>query len=92
MNTEKAKQAIGLADMTKELPKSDNMVSVGSMLSENDNKFIDEYAIGRICVQIGEEMFFLNKLHSIPAEAKLVRQDEGQHVGEVIGIPAIVGG
>ena len=92
MKTDVAKQMIRLSDSSKELPKAKDMKSVESMLSATDNQFIDEYAIGRVCVKIDKEVFFLNKLHKVPKTAELVRQVEGTLVGQVVGIPAVAGG
>lgn len=92
MSTTKAKQVVRLADMSKELPTSEKMVKVESLLSVDDEKFVKDFSIGSICVQIDQEYFFLSKQHSVPDFSKLVRQDEGQHQGQLVGIPAIVGG
>lgn len=92
MQTAKAKQVIKLANLTKTLPKTDNMVKVSSLLSAKDTEFIKEYSVGTICTKIGNEMFFLSPQHDVPNTAQVVRQVEGQHVGQIIGIPVIVGG
>lgn len=89
---QEAKQVVKLASMNKELPKSDKMMSVGSMLSSSDSMYVKEQALGSVCVQIEKEMFFLNKLHQVPTNSELVRQSEGTDKGQVIGLPAVVGG
>lgn len=92
MQTETAKKAVKLSNMSVEIPKSEKMVSVGALLTEADAAFMKEFAIGRVCVKIDNEVFFLNKLHNVPATAKLVRQEEGTLQGQVVGIPAVAGG
>lgn len=92
MQTETAKKAIKLSNMSVEIPTSANMVSVASLLNEKDEAFITENAIGRVCIKIDQEVFFLNKLHNVPSTAELVRQNEGALQGQVVGIPAVAGG
>ncbi len=78
--------------MSKAIPKTDDMKKVESMLSATDKQFMSEYGVPRVCIEIDKEMFFLNKLHSVPATATLVRHTEGELTGQVIGMPAIIGG
>lgn len=92
MQTETAKKAIKLSNMSVEIPHSANMVSVDALLTDGDKQFMAEYAIGRVCVKIDQEVFFLNKLHNVPDTAVLVRQEEGTLQGKVVGIPAVAGG
>lgn len=88
MQKTEMKEAIKIANMSKAIPTSKNMVKVSSLLTKEDEKRIEEYSMGSVGVQVGKEKFFLSVQHNVPAEASLLRDNQGQ----LLGVPAVVGG
>ncbi len=88
MQTEAMKKVIKIANMSKSIPTSKNMVAVSSLLSKVDLARIDEYHMGTVAVKVGNDSFFLSQQHKVPADAVILRDQKEQ----VLGIPAVVGG
>lgn len=90
--TEQAKQVIHLGSLCEAIPTADKMVSVKSLLSAKDLKFIKDNGIGDIAIGVNKEIFFLSQLHKVPSISSIVRHDAGQNQGQLIGLAAVIGG
>ncbi len=82
------KALVKIATLSKEIPTSKTMVTVGSLLAKPDLARIEEYQLGSIGVKVGSEAFFLSTDHKVPASAVIQRDTQGQ----ILGIPAVAGG
>lgn len=88
MQTQEMKELVKIANLSTAIPQSKNMVKVTSLLTKADTKRIEDYSLGSIAVKVGNEAFFLSQEHKVPHDAVIQRDAQGQ----VLGIPAIVGG
>lgn len=82
------KALIKIAGLSKILPRTENMVTVSSLLNKADKSRIKSESIGSIAVMVGNEAFFLSEMHKVPSEA--IVQRDGQ--GLIIGLKAVAGG
>lgn len=94
MNVEKMMQKpemkalVKIANLSKAIPTAKEMIKVSSLLTDLDNKTIEDYSLGTLAVKVGNEAFFLSKEHSVPVGA-VVQRDA---MGQILGIPAVAGG
>ena len=88
MQKQEMQAVIKIANMSKALPQSKNMVTVESLLTKQDKKRIDNYHIGMIAVGVDESAVFLARQWKVPEHAKILRDKQGQ----LLGIPVVAGG
>lgn len=82
------KELIVVANMEKLIPKSESMVKLSSLMTEEDVKTHEDYHLASIGVKVAESYFFLPKSQMVPKDAIIQRDEQGL----MLGIPAIVGG
>lgn len=88
MQKPEMKSLLQIASLDKPIPQASKMVKVGSMLTSHDLEVIKDYNLGSVAIKVGNEAFFLNKNHSVPSNAVIARDQQGQ----ILGIPAVAGG
>jgi len=79
----KAKKAAGTKKrpVKKSAPKVIKKVKVGDLLTNRDEKYMQEKSMSTIAVMIDGERFMCSKQHSVPKNAKIVRDGQGQVTG-----------
>lgn len=82
------KALIKIAGLSKILPRTENMVTVSSLLTKADKIRIKSESIGSVAVKVSNEAFFLSEMHKVPAEAIIQRDSQGL----IIGLKAVTGG
>jgi hypothetical protein len=88
MKKQEMKTLIKIAGLSKAIPTTKTMVTVGSLLTQEDKDRIQELSLGVIGVKVGDSAFFLSQLHKVPSTAVIQRDDQGL----ILGLSAVAGG
>ena len=72
---------------TKQLPKTESMVTVSSMMSQQDHSQFNK-GLASVFVEVGSQIFSVRPQQMVPRDAVIQRDEQSQ----VIGISAVSGG
>lgn len=80
-------QLCARSQKSEQVPKTDNMVAVSSMMSQQDHVQFNK-GLASVFVEIGTQIFSVRPQQMVPREAVIQRDEQSQ----IVGISAVTGG